>query len=198
MTLDTVLAVFVGVGLAAACGLRVFVPLLALSVASKAGAVSLSDSMHWLGSTPALLALSCATALEIAAYKVPWLDHALDTVASPAAVVAGALVAASQLGQVQGLGDWGPMLTWGGAAIAGGGTAAAVQTATVSTRAASTATTAGLLNPVIGAAQSVGSVVLSAVMILAPVLGAVLLAVLAWVVWRVLRRVFVRRSPAQA
>jgi hypothetical protein len=74
--------------------------MLVLCVAARAGVVPLSASMAWLASTPALVALSVATVLEIAAYKVPWLDHALDTVASPAAVIAGTLITASQLGAV--------------------------------------------------------------------------------------------------
>lgn len=171
--MDIAIAIMIGLALSAACGLRVFVPLLVLSIAAKVGVLALGTSLGWIGSTEAIIAFSVATVLEIAAYKVPWLDHALDTVASPAAVMAGTIVSASQIGAISGIS---PLMQWSCAIIVGGGIAGLMQTGSVSTRAASTVVTAGIANPFISVIQSVLAVVMSVLAVLVPVL-AVLMAV---------------------
>src|ERR1043165_470437 len=93
--MDTALSICVGVGLSAACGFRVFVPLLIMSIASISGHLHLAQGFAWIGSYPALIAFGVATVLEIAGYYIPWLDHLLDTMATPAAIVAGTIVTAS-------------------------------------------------------------------------------------------------------
>lgn len=176
--METVLAVLMGVSLAAACGFRVFVPMLVLSLAAKAGWVGVASNLSWIGSNEALIALGTASVLEVVAYKVPWLDHALDTLATPAAVVAGTIVAASQTGQISFNGNsGGAMMQWGLARFAGGVAAGAVQVASVTTRAASTALTGGVINPFISAGESVLSVGASVLAIVAPVVAALLLVV---------------------
>lgn len=172
--MDSVLAILIGVCLAAACGFRVFVPLLVLGIASRAGMVNLGESLNWIGAWPAVIAFSVASLAEVIAYKVPWLDHALDTLASPAAVVAGTIVAASQIGAI---GSVDPFLQWSGAIIAGGGAAGLVQATSVSTRAVSTIGTAGVLNPIISAGQSLLSVVASVLAIVAPIVAIIFLVV---------------------
>lgn len=179
---ESLLGVMVGLGLAAACGFRVFVPLLVLSIAHRAGAVNLGSGTAWIGSDAALIALGTATALEVVAYWVPWLDHTLDTAATPAAVVAGTLVAGSQMA------DFGSFMQWAAAIIAGGGVAATVQVATVATRAASTLTTAGLANPIVGSLESAGAAIVAALAVVAPVIGAIMvvgmLVAAGWLIWR--------------
>jgi hypothetical protein len=167
--MDLFLNVCLGVGLAAACGFRVFVPFLALSIASRAGAVELAPAFGWLGSDAALVTLAVASLLEIAAYYVPWVDNALDAVASPAAVIAGAFAMGSV---VTGLD---PFVKWTLVAIAGGGVAGIVQAATVGSRKVSLLTTAGLANPVVSTIELGGSVVMSLMAILLPVLAVLLL-----------------------
>jgi hypothetical protein len=144
--------------------------------------VNLGHGTAWIGSDAALVALATATLLEVVAYWVPWLDHVLDTAATPAAVVAGTLVAGSQMA------DLGPFMQWACALIAGGGVAAAVQASTVLTRATSTVTTAGLANPVIATVESAGAAVLSALAVVAPIVaGVVLVGLLGFVGWALLR-----------
>ncbi len=77
---ETILAVCIGIGLSAACGFRVFVPLLVMSIAAHAGNIHLGSNFQWLATTPALVTFSIATLVEIVAYYIPWLDHLLDTV----------------------------------------------------------------------------------------------------------------------
>ena len=126
--------------------------------------------------------------IEIAAYHVPWLDHLLDTIASPAAIVAGIVVTASVIT------DMDPLWRWTLAVIAGGGLAGAVQGSTVLVRAASTATTGGLANPVVATAELVGAVAISILALLVPVLAllAVMIGILLTILW--LRRRRARRS----
>src|SRR5207247_11030604 len=115
------LSFLVGIGLSAACGFRVFVPLLVVSIASYTGHLHLSSGFEWMGSTAALIAFAPATALEIAGYYVPWVDNLLDTIASPAAVIAGTLITASLVAGMR------PLLKWALAVIAGGGVAGLVR-----------------------------------------------------------------------
>ena len=122
--MEIFLSICVGVGLSAACGFRVFVPLLCLSIAAKLGAVHLAASFAWVGSTPAIVAFSVATAVEIAGYYIPWVDNALDSAAVPLATAAGVFVMASVVA------DMDPFWRWTLAVIAGGGIAASTQLAT--------------------------------------------------------------------
>ena len=179
---ETLLGIALGIGLSAACGFRVFVPLLALSLASISGHLTLAPGFAWVGSYPALVTFAVATCLEIAGYYIPWVDHLLDTIASPAAVIAGTLVTASLVTDVS------PLVKWSLALIAGGGVAGMVQGTTVLARGTSLATTGGLANPLVATLELGGAVLTSLLALLAPlvVLGAVLLlsAVLLYRLWR--------------
>lgn len=170
---DTLLTLGLAVGLASACGLRVFLPVLALGLAARLGGLPLTAGFAWVATTPALLALAAATILEIAAYYIPWLDNVLDAIATPTAVLAGILVSASVLVDVP------PFLRWSFAIIAGGGAAAAVQASSVLLRLKSTALTGGIGNPVLATFEWIGAVVFALLSLLLPVMGfAVLLAAL--------------------
>ncbi len=171
--MEIFLSVCMGIGLAAACGFRVFVPLLLLSIAALTGHVNLAKGFAWIGTYPALITFAVATVAEILGYYIPWVDHLLDTMATPAAVVAGIVVTASQLTGMD------PYLQWILAAIAGGGVAALVQTGTVATRATSTATTGGLGNPIVATFELILSLFFSLVAMIVPWLALVLIAVVA-------------------
>ena len=93
--METLLSVCVGIGLSAACGFRVFVPLVVMSIAALTGHLTLAHGFEWVGSYPALVAFAVATCVEIAGYYVPWIDNLLDTIATPAAIIAGTLMTAS-------------------------------------------------------------------------------------------------------
>lgn len=189
--MDLVLGICLGLGLAAACGFRVFVPMFVLSVAAKAGYVDLADGFGWMDSWGAVTAFGTATLLETVAYYVPWLDHLLDTAASPAAVVAGVIATAACVV------DADPLVQWSAAVIGGAGVAGAVQSASVAARSASTLTTGGLANFLVATAEAVGSVALSVLAVVLPVAAAALavsLAVAAIVIaFRVRRRIMSRR-----
>lgn len=177
------LSVCLGIALAAACGFRVFVPLLVVSITAKAGWLSLADSFSWIGSTPALIAFAVATALEVGAYYVPWLDNTLDAAAGPIATVAGVVVAAAVMT------DMDPLLKWTLAIVAGGGAAGATQALTTALRGASSITTLGLANPLVATAEVGGSLALSLLSLALPFLAAALVVVfLSFLLFRFLRR----------
>ncbi|MDL5055087.1 DUF4126 domain-containing protein [Oscillatoria laete-virens NRMC-F 0139] len=166
--METFLSICIGVGLSAACGFRVFIPMLILSGASLFGNFELFESVAWLGSWPVFICLVIATVCEVLAYYIPWLDNLLDSIASPMAVIAGALVSYSVFT------DMPPWAHWGLAIIAGGGAAGLVQLGSVQTRLVSTATTGGFGNPIVSTIESIGAVLLSIFSIFLPVIALVL------------------------
>lgn len=180
--MEILLSVGLGIGLAAACGFRVFLPFLVMGVAARAGALDLSRDFEWMAGTPALLAFGVAAVLEIGAYYIPWLDNLLDVAAMPAAVTAGVAVAAANIETAS------PLLDWALAAVAGGGAAAGVQTGTTLLRGASSMATAGLGNPVISTGEAGSAVGLSVLAVTLPLVAlAAVLVVLAVVSVRLLR-----------
>jgi hypothetical protein len=165
MNSETILSIIVGLGLSAACGFRVFVPLLVMSIASLSGHLNLSSGFEWIGTYPALVAFAIATVLEIAGYYIPWVDHLLDVVAAPAAVVAGIIVMASSVAGMS------PFLRWSLAIIAGGGIAGTFHAATGMSRVASSVKTAGLGNPILSTMEAGGAIAFSVIAITIPLLG---------------------------
>jgi hypothetical protein len=175
--MDTFLSIAIGIGLAAACGFRVFVPLLILNVAVLTGYLVLPDGFAWMGSIYATIAFATATVCEILAYYVPWLDNALDTVATPAAMIAGTLTSAAVFADIS------PFLKWAMALIAGGGIAGLVQASTVALRAKTSLTTAGMANPVFSTLELAGAIGTALLAIFIPIacLG-LLLIFFIWVI----------------
>lgn len=169
---ELIASFFIGLGLAASVGFRVFLPLLALSVASYYDIVPVSESWEWIGTLPAMVALGAATLLEILAYFIPWFDNLLDTVAMPTATVAGTAVMASTMVELD------PFWRWALAIIAGGGTAGLIKGVSANTRLASTATTGGLGNPVVSTAETAASVGLSALSVFLWPLAAIIVIVI--------------------
>jgi hypothetical protein len=174
--------VLLGVGLAAATGFRVFVPPLMMALGHQAGLIELPADAGWLASPTAIVLLSAATVAEVLAYYVPLVDNLLDAVATPAALVAGTLLAGTVMP------DLDPWLRWTAAAVVGGGAAGSVQVLTSLTRAASTGSTAGLANPVVSTGELAGAVGLSLLAMLAPVLAGIAVLALLIIGFRLLAR----------
>jgi hypothetical protein len=190
---ETLVSVAVGIGLAAAAGFRVFVPLLVVAVAARTGHLPLADEFSWLATTPALVTLGTATILEILAYYIPWLDHLFDTLATPAAVLAGVIASAAVMI------DLPPALKWAISVLAGGGVAGLVQGATVLARVKSTVTTAGLANPIVATFELVGSLLTSLLSLAIPLLVVGLVVLFCIAIFSVSRRVaFGRRASRRA
>lgn len=187
MDFKLLVSVCLGLGLSAACGFRVFVPLLLAGAAARFGHLELGSGFAWMSTTPALVLFGTAALVEVLAYQLPWIDHLLDTMAAPAAVIAGIAVSASQFVEFD------PLWRWPLAIIAGGGVAGLVKGTNVTARALSTATTGGLGNPLMGLLEFLASIVTSLLAMLAPLLAIVVLLaagvfVLGWITRRRCRR----------
>ena len=180
--------IMIGVALSATCGFRVFVPLLAVNIGPRAlyadgqPRIELAGGFDWLSSDIALMVFLVATLFEIGGYYIPWIDNLLDTIASPASIVAGTVITASF---VTGMDPW---LQWLLGVIAGGGAAGAVQATTVVTRASSTVTTGGLGNPIVASVETSGAFLGSALSIVAVEFAIVVFVLLlgggVWIWWR--------------
>ena len=167
MDTKLLLALATGVGLAAASGLRAFLPLLAVGLAARVGFLHLHPGLEWLAGDPALWALAAATALELLGDKVPLLDHALDAI--------GTIVrpAAAWLGTYAVLQDWGT--PWAQLlALAMGAGALAVHGAKAHARLGSTALSLGHANPVLSVVEDLVAVALVAAALLLPLLALLL------------------------
>jgi hypothetical protein len=187
--MDTFVAIAVGLGLAAATGFRIFVPLFAASLAANTGHLALAPGFEWVGTPVALIAFGTATVLEVGAYYIPWVDHALDAVTTPAAVIAGMMASASVLVDVP------PLLKWAVVLIGGGGIAGLMQGATVALRAKSGLFTGGLANAVVASVELVGATTTAILALVVPLVALALVVVLLVVSCRALRRL-TRGRPA--
>lgn len=173
--MESLIGVLVGIGLSAASGLRVLIPLLGLSAAGHYGIIPLGESFAWLASWQAMLAFGVAGMLEVGAYYIPWLDHALDALLAPAAAVAGTLMTASTLGEAS------PLLKWSFAIIAGGGVSSLVHVSTASLRAAVSLPTGGLANPIVSSFEGIGALGLTLLALFVPLLA---LVIVVWLMYR--------------
>lgn len=185
---DLAQSLALGIGLATATGFRVFLPLLVASVAAYTGHLHLSDSFAWLGTGPAVAMFAVAATIELLAYYIPFVDNLLDTLATPAALVAGAVVTAAVLT------DLPPLVKWTTAIIAGGGAAGLTQSTTALLRAKSTALTGGLGNHVLATAEGTGALLVSALALVLPFAALVLVLAFCWATVRLVRRL---RKPSR-
>jgi hypothetical protein len=181
---DFALSIVLGIALAAATGFRVFLPMLIVGGAAYTGHLSLNDSFAWLGTPYALTMLSVAALVEILAYYIPVVDNLLDSLATPAAFVAGTIVSAAVMTDVS------PMVKWTAAVVAGGGIAGLTQSMTAILRAHSTVLTGGLGNPVMATAELGGALLISFLALAAPAAAIALVILFLWLAIRLLHRLF--------
>lgn len=186
MTVETIISIFLGIGLAASVGFRVFVPLFVLSLVGHYNVVPLNENWLWIASTPAIITLGIATLAEIFAYYIPWIDNLLDTIAIPMAAIAGTAVMVSTSM------DLSPIITWSLAIIAGGGTATAIKASSSSARLASTTTTGGIANPIVSTVETGSSIVISVLAIFIPIIAVILVLLILFII----RKVFFKIKKA--
>lgn len=204
--MELLAAACLGLGLSAAGGLRIFVPLLVVGLGQRLGMVELGSSLAWTGGTPALLVLSLLCVVEGLGYCIPAVDHTLDAVSAPASWVAGALFATGAVALPlhditaalpDGLGS---TLAYaaglGGAAAAGAATAGVTQLTGASGRVVSTTTTLGVANPIYATLENLLAGAMSILAILAPVALGVVLVMATLGVWLIIRKLRPRRALA--
>ncbi len=172
-------SIAMGIALSACCGFRVFVPMLGASLAGYLHWFSLPADMQWIASLPALICFATAAILEIGAYYIPFVDNLLDTIATPLAVVAGTVLAASFLP----IGEFSPFVKWILALVSGGAAAGTVQLGTGLMRLFSSKTTAGMGNAVVSTGENAAAVGGTALAFVIPVVIALMMLLLiGWIV----------------
>jgi hypothetical protein len=183
-------ALALAIALAASAGLRAWLPLLLASGLARLGVLDLGPSFQFLASNKALLLFGIATAIELIGDKIPAVDHALDLIGTPLRPAAGALLAASVLGTVSD-----PLTSIVLGTAVGAPSALVPHAAKSALRAASTATTGGLANPLLSLVEDGISIALFVLAVLVPVLVVALLGLTLYLASRWLRG---RRAPAAA
>ena len=183
-----IMATLMGISLAAASGFRVFLPPFLLSLAARFNVVWFLDidligtQFEFFTSTLSIVVLGIATVAEFAAFYAPWIDNALDTIATPASIVAGVAMTAIVLEGND------PIIQWAIAIVAGGGVAATIQSATVATRGLSSTFTFGLGNSAVATGENVASVALTLIAILIPFLSALFVLLVVALLLRMKRK----------
>lgn len=175
--MDTLLGLTIGIGLSAACGFRLIVPFVVMSISALSGHLTLAPDMVWIGTYPALIAFGIAAILEILVYFIPWVDDVMAALSIPVSIVAGTILTAAFVPEMS------PFLRWTLAAIAGGTVAGTTETLTTGLRFASTATTAGLGNGLLSVGELLSSTILSLLALLVPVVS--LLLVIFFLTWSI-------------
>ena len=170
------LSLSLGLGLAAACGFRVFIPPLMMGVGSRLDLYKLEGSFVWVDDNWAIAIFAVATLLEIGGYFIPWIDNLLDAVATPAAIIGGIFVTSASLE-----GELDPSAQWTLSVIAGGSVSGVIQLGTVATRAISTGTTGGLANPIISLLEAVASILC---ILISLFLVAIIPIVIIFLIWK--------------
>ena len=181
-----VLSLSLGLGLAAACGFRVFIPPLMMGVGSRLDLYKLEGSFVWVDDNWAIAIFAVATLLEIGGYFIPWIDNLLDTVATPAAIIGGIFVTSASLE-----GELDSSAQWTLSVIAGGSVSGVIQLGTVATRAISTGTTGGLANPIISLLEAVASILC---ILISLFLVAIIPIVIIFLIWKSIRYIQITKK----
>ena len=179
--MDLAFEVMVGIGLSAACGFRIFIPMLGLSIAAISGHIELAEGFHWLGTWSALFVFITAACIEVFAYYIPFVDNLLDSIATPSAIIAGTIATSSIITEVS------PLLQWSLALIAGGGVSGVIQFGTTVVRGISSSTTGGLGNPLISLAELMGSLITTFLAIVLPIVCMILITIVFFYLFNTLK-----------
>jgi len=189
--MEIILSIFIGIGLAAAVGFRIFIPFLIASIAAYTGHLDLSTYFSWIGTLPALVAFAVATLVEITAYYIPWLDNILDTIEHPMAIFAGIVLTGAVIT------DFSPFLKWTLAVIAGGSVAGTIQAATGFARFKSSALTGGAGNSVVSTVEAGSSIGLSLMAIFIPAVALLIVTIIiGWAVTLFYKK-FIKKSDSK-
>lgn len=190
MEKEIITAIAIGIGLSASCGFRVFVPMLIASIAAKMNIFPVTEGFQWLASWPAIISFGTATAAEILAYYIPFVDNLLDTITTPLAVGGGTILLTSVLPIDN------ELLRWVSGFIFGGGAAATVQGGTVLTRLASSKFTAGTGNAVVATGEHAAAFGTSVLSLFIPLLiSSVIIILVLYFIAKFGKRLFLKPRP---
>ena len=185
--MDALSAAAFGVVLAATAGLRAFLPVFSASLMAWMTDLPLPDNLVWLEKPQTVVIFGVATLLEILGDKIPIVDHVLDSIQVLTKPVLAALAATPFLYQLA------PEQSVAIGILLGAPLALGVHSAKATARLGSTATTAGVANPLLSVAEDVAAVAAIVLGFLAPLLALALMAVTIFFIVRLALRVRRRR-----
>jgi hypothetical protein len=187
--------------LAALAGLRAYLPLLVVAIASHIPIapgrtlIPLAGPFHWVGSGWFIALLVVLALAESIVDKIPLVDHLSDAVHTVIRPAVGAVIVAGTANSLSLLNPW-------VAAALGAGLALAIHAAKAASRPVVTATTAGIGNPLVSLGEDVVVVVLAVLAAVAPFLALALLiafvVVMALLIRAGWRRLRARRARGAA
>ena len=163
-------AVFLGIVLAAASGIRAFLPLLLVGLLARfelLNGVELGDKFVWITSNLALTTFAVASIVEILSDKVPAVDSALDVVMTFIRPATGALSVIAVLSSVN------PVFAYTSGLVLAAGTTLPIHLAKTGVRLGSHAATAGTASPVVSTSEDIAVVTGITISAFLPVLAIV-------------------------
>ena len=190
------LASLTGLGLSAAAGLNAYIPLLLVGLLARfTDVIVLPEPYRWIQSGWALGVVSVLLVAELILDKVAVVDHLNDVVQTLVRpTVGGVIFAATSAADQVDSSTWMQQHPWVGVLL-GVVVAGAVHAAKATARPLVNATTVGTGTPLVSAAEDATSLGMSLLAVFLPVLGVVVLLLLAWGAVAVLRRARRRRRP---
>jgi hypothetical protein len=186
-------AIALAIAISATAGLRAWLPLLLAGLAVRTGWLEVGPYFAFLASAKALSVFAAATLIELAADKVPVMDHALDALGTPLKLLAGALLAAAAFGTVTD-----PLTSLALGVAVGSPTALVPHAAKSLVRLSSTALTGGLANPAISLLEDIATFAFFLLALLLPILVAGFILLTVMLVARRRQRGGPRPSPSAA
>ncbi len=167
-------------------GVRALLPLAAASIAAHAGWIHPSGEFAWLGHALTMWILIGVAVVEMAADKVPLVDHAMHVVQ----VVSKPAAAAILIGGTTHPHSNEELIFL---MVIGALNALGIHGAVVAARGVSTVGTGGLANPVLSTVEDTGSIGAVVLAFLAPMVAAVVALILSVCLLIFARRLYMRR-----
>lgn len=180
-------SVFAAVGLSGAAGLNAYLPLLLSAVLERLDVVELGEPFGALSGNAGIAILSALLVADLVGDKIPGVDHVLHIAGTVVHPVAGALLFVGQTGIDTGM----PAAV---AAVLGAATAETLHGGRAALRPASTATTAGIGNPLLSLGEDIASLLLTILAFALPVVALLLVLLLVVAVVSAWRRLGRRRA----
>lgn len=189
--MEYALPIMTGLSLAALTGFRAFLPPLVLGLVYRIfpDAVNINEQFAFLAQDPVLICLGVAAIFEFLGDKIPVVDNFLDWLNLPAKVAFSAILTYAL---IPGSTHWFYLLV---AIVFAESATLTVHTGKTGIRAASTVTTGGTANPIIGLIEDVISLAGTIAAILMPWLALLLLG---YVIYRCLRFLFGKKGGNEA
>jgi hypothetical protein len=188
--MDGLLSVLSAFGLSSSAGLNAYLPLLVVALLARlTDLITLNAPWDALESWWVIGVLAGLLLIEVVVDKVPAVDSVNDAIQTVIRPAAGAVLFAASAGVIS---EVHPVLALICGLLVAGGVHAVKATA----RPVVTASTGGLLNPVVSLIEDMLSLAVAVLSILAPLLGLLLLLLI--IVWFIRRRKRRRPKPSPA